>query len=508
MSQRREDVVAEVVGSMAGASGRRIALALSGHVDHQVVRAAVLTGGVERIVPASEPCDLALVGWTDPESLERIGYTATAAVLLFDPREVPPVSMRRAARHAYVDHQAYVLPLLGEDACSEGVIVCSSTFNAAMPRISATMPVNMEENDVERVLASFLPACEEWVVGVDLKSTDGTFGIVSRYADVCFRFAIEPWSFAEARNRGIDRCSSPWVFMTEGHEHLEPESMGSLPFIGRVGLEAGTIQIHRDTGGSAGADGQLFCVPSIFRNHPTFRFWDTNGVHNVLETEEYRKAIAFSGPTNFRPPGVIRTFHKAHPVNRGIRAAQREAMNPKALDSYAEGEGERKGRALFYAAQEHLAAGRPRVAVRRLVAYLRERDAFHEQVYEAHAMLADLLVSMGKFRLAIAIAKRGLPYNLQRVEMDVILADAHQMIGDLETARQLYAKAAGVPLPPFSVLFLRKEFYRSLPWRGLAAMCARLGDWPKAVNAAKVCLSFAPEDEVARSVLDAAGEAA
>lgn len=508
MSQRREDVIAEVVGTMAQASGRRLTVALDGAIDPGIIRAAVLTGGVERIVPPSEPCDLALVWWTDVERLERIGYTATAAVLLFDPREVPPVAMRRAARRAYVDHQAYVLPLLGEGACSEGLIVCSSTFNAAMPRISATMPVNMEEHDVERVLASFLPACEEWVVGVDLKSTDGTFGIVSRYADVCFRFAIEPWSFAEARNRGIDRCSSPWVFMTEGHEHLEPESMGSLPFLGRIGMEAGTIQIHRDTGGSAGADGQLFCVPSIFRNHPAFRFWDTNGVHNVLETEKYGPAIGFAGATNFRPPGVIRTFHKAHPVNRGIRAVQREAMNPTALDAYADGKGERKGRALFYAAQEHLAAGRPRVAVRRLLAYLREDDAFHEQVYEAHAMLADVLISMKKYRLAIAIAKRGLPFNLQRVEMDVILADAHQMIGDLETARQLYAKAAGVPLPSFSVLFLRKEWYRALPWRGLAAMCARLGEWPKAVNAARVCLSFTPDDEVARSVLDAAGEAA
>jgi glycosyltransferase involved in cell wall biosynthesis len=404
-----------------------------------------------------------------------------------------------------VDHQAWVLPLEGSEAFRGGLVTASQRFGPSVPRVAATMPVAFEENDVERVLASFLPAAWEWVVGVDRKSTDRTREIVERYADVVADFAIEPWSFAAARNVGIDHCSAPWIFMTEGHEHLDQDvSVASLMDVGKHGIEAATFNILRDTGGSQDADGQVFEVPSIFRNHPAMRFSDTGGVHNTLEIDGYAPSYGLRGPVCFRlVGGIIRTWHKAHPVNRARREVQRTAMNPRALDDYVEQGGERTPRALFYAGQEYAGIpGKERLAVRRFVQYLRRPDrGFDEQTYEAHLILGDLLMGLRKPRLAAAIAKRGLAFNVCRAELHVLLGDAHAVLEDWHTARQCYAHAAGVPLPAFSHLFLRKSYYRSVPWRGLANACLHLGEIANAVHAARSALHYDPSDELAQRIL-------
>jgi tetratricopeptide (TPR) repeat protein len=188
-------------------------------------------------------------------------------------------------------------------------------------------------------------------------------------------------------------------------------------------------------------------------------------------------------------------------VNRALRAIQREGMNPKALDEYVAAGGERKGRGLFYAAQEHASAGRLKVAIRRMVTYLKTNDGFHEQVYEAHLMLAEWLLHLKHPRLAIRVAKRGLQFNIQRSELEMLLGDLHVLIGDLETARQCYAKAAGVPMPNHSLLFLRTDWYRHLPWRGLSHVCYRLEEHVNALRAAQAGLSYA-DDDVCRQIVD------
>ena len=133
--------------------------------------------------------------------------------------------------------------------------------------LSMTLPVRNEEAELEKVLASFREVVDEIVVGIDPRSDDGTREIAERYADVVFDLvdpaaqafftmrrieqeaaeaAGEPWRpsdelkafsvqglmaddpelpakgvhFAWVRNQCMRRCSSDWVFMTEGPERL------------------------------------------------------------------------------------------------------------------------------------------------------------------------------------------------------------------------------------------------------------------------------------------------
>lgn len=484
------------------AVGRRVTARYFGAVPDGVRAMLALTGGVRKVTTADEPVDLAVVQ-LDGADLRRVAYLSRMAVLLFDPRALAPVEAVRRVREAWAGCSAWVLPLDGPGALSEGIIYAAHDLSSDAPRFSASMPVNLEENDVERVLASFLPVVQEWVVGVDEKSTDGTLAIVQRYAEVCFRFKIEPWSFAEARNRGMNKCSSPWIFETEGHEHLDHESIGTLMQIGRVRMPIGVVMVERDTGGGNPNGGESFYFPWISRNHPALRYSDTGGVHNALEMEAYTAAVGAKESIALRLSRVLRTIHKPHPTNRVHRDAQRTAMNRAALDAYVEdGQGKRTPRALFYAAQEHASAGNVREAVRRAVAYCKSGDTFLEQLYEGHFRLGEYLIALKHPKLASWVLRRALPLDVHRVEALVALADCYVMLNELESARQTYAMAAGVPQPTYANLFVRKAYYRSLPWRGLASVCYQLGQLGDSLNAARCCLNFDPADPVATKIVE------
>ena len=491
------------IDAVAEARGRRLTLCATEGVPRSAMQAVLMSGSVRRIVPPGEVADYLLAWWEPGTSLRTVGFLCRSAGILFDPKTAAPLEVKMRALESWVGVQAHVLPLDGDQALSEGLVTAGNDLAAEIPRFSCSMPVNMEENDVERVLASFLPIAWEWVVGVDAKSTDRTLEIVERYADVVFRFNIDPWSFAAARNETLARCSAPWIFQTEGHEHLHPDSVFALRAVGRLELPMGVVMVERDTGGGNPNGGETFFFPWIFRNHPTLRFSDTGGVHNALEMEPFAEAMKAPEGVAMRFRDFLRTIHKAHPVNRGLRDKQREDMNRKALEGYVDAGGARSPRALFYAAQEHASAGDLRSATRAAVRYIRTGDAFREQMYEAHVRLGEFLVMLKHPRLAIPILRRALPYDTNRIEADVVLADALKMAGDLEAARQCYAKAAGVMPPTYANLFIRKTYYRSLPWRGLAATCFELGQYGDAIRAARCALHFDPSDEVALKVQDA-----
>lgn len=497
-------VLASVDG-VATACQRRIDVLVRGDVPQALLLAVARTGLVRRMVRRGEPADFALVQADGGDEFDDVGWLATAGCVLFDPRRTAPVDVIRRARRAWAEAQPFVLPLEGPDAFSHGIVACSCILRADIPRISAAMPVNLERHDVERVLASFLPVVQEWVVGVDQKSTDGTLAIVERYADVVFRFDIRPWSFAAARNMTLDRCSYPWIFQTEGHEHLSPTALGEMRVVGGLRLPLGVLMVPRHVViDEKDRDGQVFSFPWCFRNHPALRFSDQNGVHNALEIGAYADAIK-SRNVMVRGHESIHTVHRAHPENRTARHVQATEMNRTALEEFAADakDKDRHARALFYAMQEAARQGKLRDAVRLGIRYLRTRDTFSEQFYEGHITVGEYLISMGdrsKPRAAIRVLRRALGIDLARCEAELLLADAHHMIGDLETARQLYAKAAGVPMPAYSSLFVRRRVYHGMPWIGLAFVLFKMGDYANARNAARTALAFEPDHEKCREI--------
>lgn len=186
-------------------------------------------------------------------------------------------------------------------------------------KLAFTMPVKNEAEDVERVLKSFRGACDWMVIGVDNASTDATADIAHRYADVVFFFTWEK-SFAKARNACIAHCASglngprDWIFMSEGHEHLEA-GLDELLHLDQLPDSIHVVEVRREDRDHA------WMFPWLFRNRPEICF--ENDVHNVLAWDETRSQEA-------QLPAV-RTWHARSHANAVERASQRKSMNRQAL---------------------------------------------------------------------------------------------------------------------------------------------------------------------------------
>lgn len=503
MERTTERLLACVVDA-ANACGRPLDVGIRGALSDEMFGALLSSGAVRRVVAEGMPANFLVVVLADETPFDDAGYLAGAGAVLFDPRAIAPVAAKRLAQRAWAGVQTWVLPIEGPDAFTEGIIFTASELRSSIPQFSCSMPVNLEVHDVERVLASFLPIAAEWVVGVDEKSNDGTLAIVERYADVLFRFRIEPWSFAAARNATVDRCAFPWIFQTEGHEHLAPESIGQLRVVGGFRLPRGILMVPRHIqAGENGQFDQIFSFPWVFRNHPALRFSDQNGVHNALEMAKYAEAIGARDAIIVRGPDSIHTVHRAHPENRTARHVQAKEMNRTALETFAEGAtGSAAARARFYAMQEHHRAGDLRAAIRAGFEYLRTKDPFSEQNYEGHIMLGEMLLCLPKpkIRAAIAVLRAALPLDLHRVEAEILLGDAFRFLKDYESARQCYAKATGVPPPAYSNLFVRRRCYEGMPWIGLAVTLYAMQDYVQAREAARMALHFEPGNETCQNI--------
>src|ERR1700744_4257402 len=97
--------------------------------------------------------------------------------------------------------------------------------------LSVTMPCRDEGADLEATLASFRGVADEIVIGIDPRTVDNTREVAEKYADVVFDIKDPEGPkddetpeggvhFGWIRNQCMDKCTSDWIFITEGHERL------------------------------------------------------------------------------------------------------------------------------------------------------------------------------------------------------------------------------------------------------------------------------------------------
>ena len=151
--------------------------------------------------------------------------------------------------------------------------------------LSMTLPVRDEARDLEKVLASFRGVADEIVVGVDPRSVDRTREIAEEYADVVFdltelrgppeeRVPEGGFHFSHARNQCLDRCTSDWIFMTEGHERLI-SGLDTLLELGSVMPEDAQVGYVWRRGAS-----QQWGYPWLYKRECGFRY--ERAIHNEL----------------------------------------------------------------------------------------------------------------------------------------------------------------------------------------------------------------------------------
>jgi tetratricopeptide (TPR) repeat protein len=428
--------------------------------------------------------------------------------------------------------------------------------------LSMCLPVRDEEAELEKVLASFREVADEIVVGIDPRSVDGSRAIAERYADVVFTLddpaaqeffelvheeerkhddgqdclvdfsEYEPHGlkmtdsplppegvhFAWVRNQCMRRCTSDWIFMTEGHERLiEGESY--LLNLDRIATADGrrpdVVSVARQ------GNRQRWAFPWLCRNDPA-RFYYVRGTHNTLEYPRDTVMVAI--------PQVV-TLHERDHDNAMKRAEQRQAQNRDALED--DWERMANPASLFYLGQE-LRADDPEKAAEHLELYLEQEDGNGLTRYQARLMLAKILarrfracrkeaaevLADGNTAAAESYTKTAdeLEDKTRRILLGATLDDPYRTehwvwLGDvafgggrLEEALMFYRYAGTlVGAPPFGPWWIDMDLYGYLPAQRLAQVYSHLGRGPEAVEWASRVVAELPADSPAWALEEARG---
>jgi tetratricopeptide (TPR) repeat protein len=354
--------------------------------------------------------------------------------------------------------------------------------------LSLTLPVRDEINDIERVLASFRGVADEIVIGVDPRSKDGTIKIVKKYAEVVFYLSelLGPpddrvktgkgFHFAHARNQCLDRCSSDWIFMTEGHEHLK-EGQDTLLHLDTVPEHFKAVYVMR-TG-----DGQQWGFPWLTRRSGGYRY--ERATHNQLRLPE-------NDPVGALPK--VKTLHRRHEENATDRAVQRRAQNRvRLLDDWLSGGNPLN---LYYYASE-LRECTPDKAIERLYEFLADPRAKDGPMrYHSRLVLAKELGRAKRYDEARAVLLAATADDWSRTEHWLFLGDICLDAGrDPAEALQFYKLAATrIDDPPFTMWWIDLSCYSYLPAIRLAMAHGEMGDAEKALEWARRVPELYPED--------------
>lgn len=110
--------------------------------------------------------------------------------------------------------------------------------------ISLHMLVKNEIATLESLVNHVRPYVDEVVI-VDTGSTDGSFELGQKIADVCFFHPLNH-DFAQARNAGLVRCKHSWVLQLDADEWPQRELLGWLRWFLDRGITADGVAIRRE----------------------------------------------------------------------------------------------------------------------------------------------------------------------------------------------------------------------------------------------------------------------
>ena len=388
-------------------------------------------------------------------------------------------------------------------------------------RLSFTMPVKNEEQDVERVLASFRGAADEIVIGIDDTTTDRTEEIVNLYADKVFKFTWEK-DFSKARNACIDCCTGDWIFMSEGHEHLH-RGLQALLQLDEIPSFVNVLEVRRE------AQQNIWYFPWLFRRistaDGTSRIRFKNAVHNVLD--------GFDDDKESAKAHQISTWHERSLAKDFERTKQRQGMNKREFlrrireennirDMYYLGVEYRDeicsrchGHGTWKAGHpEDTALPCPDCAVEtpsgELVSTGIRPIAWRQSIYWFENFLAAARPSPLRYQGRLSLAKMyvitkrwtdakrtliaATMDDVTRIEHWYMLGEICEGLGQLDLAMRFYEYSSlGINRPPVSAMFLDKAMYTFLPAQKLASVYAQLELYDEALSWAKRVSDLLPE---------------
>ncbi len=350
-------------------------------------------------------------------------------------------------------------------------------------RLSVCWPARDEAADIEKCLASYRGVADELIVGIDPRTKDNTRELAEKYADVVFELTElrgppddqtpeGGFHFAHARNQCMDRCTSPWIFMTEAHEPLV-EGKDALLHLELIPDEAVVVNVVRQGGPPWKREQWLF--PWLCRNRPDIRY--TRSTHNTLVYPDNVQVVTLP---------QVKTLHERVHAATIARKNQRTVQNRvKLMEDWISNGNTWSLQYLGSEWRDH----DPEKAVH----YLREHIAiekFGTLRYNTRLILARTLAEMERVDEAVEVLQGAAGDDWTRTEHFIYLGDLAAHGEEYEKALTFYLYAATKrSKAPLITLWVDLAFYSWLPAQRLAHSYAALGMLPEALYWAREVLS-------------------
>lgn len=357
--------------------------------------------------------------------------------------------------------------------------------------LSVTLPVRDEAKDLGRTLATFRAVADEMVIGVDPRTTDTTFEVARKYAEHVFyldevlgndRVGRVPEGgvhFAHLRNQCIDRCTSEWIFMTEGHEILE-KGVDTLLALGDLMPTEARVGFVLRTGGPPG-NRQQWGFPWLFKRSPDIRF--ERATHNEL---------AFPPKTFVVRLPQVRTLHERVHDRSLARAEQRKVQNRITLmGDWLANQSELSLAYLGSEWREH--------DTEKAIRYLREFVTVNRSNgpmrYNTRLVLAKELAALGRSEEAREALLPCVGDDWERTDHYIWLGDLAFNSAKPEEALRFYELGATrIDNPPFTTMWIDLSFYGFIPAQRLAMCHGELGHLAEALAWARRVVDLLPQE--------------
>tara|TARA_Y100000590_G_scaffold456797_1_gene608117 strand:- start:5014 stop:6504 length:1491 start_codon:yes stop_codon:yes gene_type:complete len=366
--------------------------------------------------------------------------------------------------------------LCGESSlvmCSDGIV--AKTFDLKGFTMSLTLPIWNESETIGEVIESFLPVVDEIIIGVDDKTDDNSFEIVSRYTSKAFYFRWKD-SFCKARNICMEKSTCDWNFMTEGHEFLDPNCLDSFKEIKDVESYVSLIRVSR----YISENKKMSSWPWITRNG--------RGCHYINDSHN---AVISNIPENNVTKDFyeIKTIHKRSGHRAKARKEQRFYMNRKNLlqDLVRDKD---NTRAMFYVAQEYNEVGDYAKALEYWERYLK-RATWNEERYQARINSARAYQRLGDLKAAEKHLLNCFTEGVPRNEHMVMLGDLHAK--DRPDKSIYYLRMAASVEMMMSPMWVDEAYYREVPLQKLCIIYSSLGRINEALECARLVQEKYPE---------------
>jgi tetratricopeptide (TPR) repeat protein len=309
--------------------------------------------------------------------------------------------------------------------------------------ISLCIIVKNEEDWIEGAVQSVRSIVSEVIIA-DTGSTDSTPSRVNTLAD---KFLKLPWtdSFAEARNATLLRASEPWILVLDADERIAPRDLPVIANAVKANTADGYHLIQRNYVSGNHILGwtpnqsdyeEGFRYPGyvdnplirLFRSSPEIRF--RGSVHEIIDPTKLPSHFKFSSI-----PAVIHHYGKVRGDER-VQAKQRFYL---ALGLKKVEEEPANAKAYFDLGIQYQELGRHA-----------EACACFDQTFEMTRLPAALLYwamsekNLKQYESSASLLSRALRLGLDTFEVHLELGNVRLAQGELEKARDEYAKCLGI----------------------------------------------------------------